>query len=296
MLVQDRPVHLEELGRDRPHARGGGDRERCRHVLRDARRRAPKRGRHAGRSEPVDASGVGTAPGAGHRSTSTAPVEARGTVVTGATDRDDAAGSAAAGAVPSQASPRWPRLRGRSRRRTRASSRSPTTGRCGTPRTCRRPARRWARTRHPKDGLVALAWSCDITTILPGHLVGKPHAERALALRTMFVGRRGDRSRPGAGDRALSARPDGLHVVDHRGDTPRAHTHRGPRPRFTGPGRVLRRAPCAVSTISTSSPTTGAATTTRAPCPWPAPSTTTSPISWRGGRRARGRGGPLLRR
>ncbi len=52
VLVQDRPVHLEELGRDRSHARGGGDRQRCRHVLCDARRRAPqwrRRRRRGGR-------------------------------------------------------------------------------------------------------------------------------------------------------------------------------------------------------------------------------------------------------
>ena len=34
---------------------------------------------------------------------------------------------------------------------------------------------------------MALAWSCGITTILPGHLVGKPHVHQALVLRTMFV-------------------------------------------------------------------------------------------------------------
>jgi pimeloyl-ACP methyl ester carboxylesterase len=56
----------------------------------------------------------------------------------------------------------------------------------------------------PEGGLVTLAWSRGITSILPGHLGGKTHATQALAFRTMSV-------------RDL-ARPDGLHVVDHRGD------------------------------------------------------------------------------
>ena len=72
----------------------------------------------------------------------------------------------------------------RSRRRTRASSRSPKTDRCGTARTCRRRARRWAQMRPPRAPLSPRGVRRPSRSILPGpHNLAPRRATRLAAER-----------------------------------------------------------------------------------------------------------------
>ncbi len=168
MLVEQGPVDLEELRRHRPDARRGRDRERRLHVRGDplggSRREPPcdPLVRHAGALGTTGtAPGAGVAGGAtgvdaGRRHGRAAPRRVR------RLPASTVAGTTAAG-VPVAAAPFEPVVlslrghrdsnrtrtlrgrhvrRGRSRGRTRASSRSPIVGPGGTGRTCRRPARR----------------------------------------------------------------------------------------------------------------------------------------------------------
>src|ERR1700722_4499501 len=78
----------------------------------------------------------------------------------------------------------------------------------------------------PAGGLVTLAWSSGITSILPGSPRREAPSTPAISLSHHVPGafphvvgdQRGDRAELGDGVRAVTARPDGLHVVEHRGD------------------------------------------------------------------------------
>ena len=127
---------------------------------------------------------------------------------------------------------------------------------------------------------MALAWSCGITTILPGPLVGEAPCAAGISLRTMFVAI----AHIGPGWAPVARAVERAPRRPPRRRPPRS-TRRGPRPRSCSStvhstGARHSHAPCGGSPISTSSPTTGAATTIHGPCPSPVPSTTTSPTSW----------------
>ena len=147
VAVDDLAVDLEQLGRDVAEAGGGRDGEARLHVRDDAGRRAAERlalgGRGGGRLGVLVAGAAAGAAGVGGE------VAGAGG---GGSRSWRRAGPLPAGAVAGADAGRWAapcgRRRGGSRRRSPASSRSPTPGRRGTARTSRRRARRWDPGRH----------------------------------------------------------------------------------------------------------------------------------------------------